>query len=116
MANSNAEMNVSGGKVAPDFGNGQYHPNNNRWLRFDVHQDAVLHSVEVHSQNAGNATVEVLDNSGAMVASVSQPLSSGLNVLNLEIEICLIQPRHFPSLFPFQMKIKYLCRQNNASI
>ena len=87
VANSNAEMNVSGGKVAPDFGNGQYHPNNNRWLRFDVHQDAVLHSVEVHSQNGGNATVEVLDNSGAMVASVSQPLSSGLNVLNLEIEI-----------------------------
>ena len=87
VANSNGEYGVIGGKAEPDFDNGQYHPNNNYWMLFDVHQDAVLETVDVYSAGGGMQTIEILNGSGALVHSVSQVLEPGLNVFTVDAEL-----------------------------
>jgi len=87
VANSNGEYGVTGGKAEPDFDNGQYHPNNNYWMLFDVHQDAVLETVDVYSGGGGMQTIEILNGSGALVHSVSQVLEAGLNVFTVDAEL-----------------------------
>ena len=87
VAHSNAEFNATGGKAAPDFGAGQFHPNNAYWMLFDVYQDVLFESVEVYSEDGGNHTVEILDAAGSLVASVTQALNAGQNVFSLNVEI-----------------------------
>jgi len=87
VANSNAEYGATGGKAAPDFDAGQYHPNNAYWMVFDVHQDVVFESVEVHSEEGGAHTLEITDALGTVVATVSQQLTAGLNVFTLNVEL-----------------------------
>ena len=74
VANSNGEYNQSGGKAEPDFENGQHHTNNANWLRFDVHSDAILESVEVYSGGGGTATIEIVNAFDVVVSTTSQLL------------------------------------------
>ena len=78
---------MTGGKAEPDFDNGQHHPNNNYWLLFDVHQDAVLESVDVYSLEGGGQSIEILDGSGAVISTTVQLLDPGLNVFLLNVEL-----------------------------
>ena len=87
VAQSNGEYGMAGGKAEPDFDNGQHHPNNNYWLLFDVHQDAVLESVEVYSLEGGGQSIEILDGSGAVISTTFQLLDPGLNVFLLNVEL-----------------------------
>ena len=82
-ANSNGGYGIYGGKEAPDFGSGQYHFNNTNWLIFDVHQDALLESVEVYSEGGGPQTIEILDGAGNFVHTLTQILAPGQNVFHL---------------------------------
>ena len=84
VAHSNGEFDVVGGKESPDFANGQYHFNNGYWLVFDVHEDVLFESVEVHSEQGGAHTVEILDADDNMVGTYSQVLTAGLNVFAID--------------------------------
>ena len=86
VANSNGEYGVTGGKAEPDFDNGQYHPNNNYWMLFDVPR-RLLETVDVYSGGGGMQTIEILNGSGALVHSVSQVLEAGLNVFTVDAEL-----------------------------
>ena len=87
VAQSNGEYGMTGGKAEPDFNNGQHHPNNNYWLLFDVHQDAILESVDVYSLEGGGQSIEILDGSGAVISTTFQLLDPGLNVFLLNVEL-----------------------------
>lgn len=86
-ANSNGEYGVTGGKLEADFDNGQFHINNNYWMRFDVHLDAVLESVEVYSEGGGIQITEIVSPDGSVLSSTNQMLDPGLNVLTLNAQI-----------------------------
>ena len=86
-AHSDGEFGATGGKGAPDFENGQHHPNAAYWLVFDVHEDAVLESVEVHSEQGGDQTVEILDANDNLVHVVTQTVVPGQSVLVLNAEL-----------------------------
>ena len=83
VANSNGEYDIVGGKVEPDFNNGQFHDNNAYWLVFDVFEDVIFESVEVYSQQSGAHVIEILDSEGNLVEAFTQFLSEGFNVFNL---------------------------------
>ena len=83
VAHSNAEYDVVGGKAAPDFGNGQHHPNNAYCLVFDVFQTVLFESVEVYSEEGGFHTLEIADNVGTVVATATQYLTAGQNFFDL---------------------------------
>ena len=86
-AHSDGEFGATGGKAAPDFENGQHHFNAGYWLVFDVHEDAVLESVEVYSEEGGDQTVEILDANDNLVHVVTQALVPGQNVMVLNAEL-----------------------------
>ncbi len=86
-ANSNGEFDLSGGKSAPDFANGQYHPNSNYWMVFDVYQTSLLSSVDVYALNGGNQTIEILNAAGELIQSTEQELVPGLNQFSLNAEL-----------------------------
>ncbi len=86
-AHSNGEYEQTGGKTGPDLENGQFHINNNYWMRFDVFQDVVFESVEVYSEGGGPQTIEILDAAGNFLHSLTQQLDPGLNVFLLNAEI-----------------------------
>ncbi len=86
-AHSNGEYEQTGGKTGPDLENGQFHINNNYWMRFDVFQDVILESVEVYSEGGGPQTIEILDAAGNFLHSLTQQLGPGLNVFLLNAEI-----------------------------
>lgn len=83
VAHSDGEFNISGGKPSPDFNDGQYHTNNAYWLIFDVHEDAILESVDVYSEDGGLHIIQILDNAGSLIQSSTQLLEPGLNVFQL---------------------------------
>lgn len=83
-AHSNGEYGLAGGKEEPDFNNGQFHINNANWLIFDVHHDALLESVEVHSEGGGSQTIEILNAAGEFLHSITQNLDPGQNVFVLD--------------------------------
>ena len=87
VANSNGQYDMTGGKAEPDFDNGQHHPNNAYWMRFDIHQDAILESVDVYSLAGGDQTIEILDGTGAVVSSTTQMLNPGQNVFQLDVPL-----------------------------
>ena len=87
VAHSNAEYDVVGGKAAPDFDNGQHHPNNAYCLVFDVFQTVLFESVEVYSEEGGAHTVEIADNLGTVVATATQNLTAGQNVFDLGVTL-----------------------------
>ena len=87
VAHSNAEYDVVGGKAAPDFENGQHHPNNAYCLVFDVFQTVLFESVEVYSEEGGFHTLEIADNVGTVVATATQNLTAGQNVFDLGITL-----------------------------
>ncbi|MGB1074481.1 MAG: hypothetical protein ACPGYZ_10350, partial [Flavobacteriales bacterium] len=87
VANSNGEYGMAGGKAEPDLDNGQHHPNNGYWMLFDVHQDALLESVDVYSLAGGDQTIEILDGTGAVVSSTTQMLDPGQNVFQLDVPL-----------------------------
>ena len=84
---SNAEYDMLGGKLAPDFGNGNHHTNNVRGLTFDVFQSVLFESVEVYAAEAGNQVVEIFDNGDNLLHAVSQDVNPGLNVFVLNVEL-----------------------------
>ena len=87
VAHSNAEYDVMGGKAAPDFENGQHHPNNAYCLVFDVFQTVLFESVEVYSEEGGAHTLEIADNLGTVVATATQNLTAGQNVFDLGVTL-----------------------------
>ena len=87
VAHSNAEYDVVGGKAAPDFENGQHHPNNAYCLVFDVFQTVLFESVEVYSEEGGFHTLEIADNVGTVVATATQYLTAGQNVFDLGVTL-----------------------------
>ena len=87
VAHSNAEYDVVGGKAAPDFENGQHHPNNAYCLVFDVFQTVLFESVEVYSEEGGFHTLEIADNLGTVVATATQNLTAGQNVFDLGVTL-----------------------------
>ena len=87
VAHSNAEYDVVGGKAAPDFENGQHHPNNAYCLVFDVFQTVLFESVEVYSEEGGFHTLEIADNVGAVVVTATQNLTAGQNVFDLGVTL-----------------------------
>ena len=87
VAHSNAEYDVVGGKAAPDFENGQHHPNNAYCLVFDVFQTVLFESVEVYSEEGGFHTLEIADNVGTVVATATQNLTAGQNVFDLGVTL-----------------------------
>ncbi len=87
VSHSNAEYEVNGGKLAPDFDNGQHHTNNAYSLVFDVFQSVLFESVEVYSEEGGSHTIEIFDNFGTLVVSATQVLTEGQNVFNLNVEL-----------------------------
>ena len=87
VAHSNGEYDQSGGKESPDFNSGQHHTNNANWMLFDVYEDVVFESVEVHSEGGGPQTIEIANSNGSVIGSVTQELSAGLNVFQLNQEL-----------------------------
>ena len=87
VAHSNAEYDVVGGKAAPDFENGQHHPNNAYCLVFDVFQTVLFESVEVYSEEGGFHTLEIADNVGTVVTTATQNLTAGQNVFDLGVTL-----------------------------
>ena len=87
VAHSNAEYDVVGGKAAPDFENGQHHPNNAYCLVFDVFHTVLFESVEVYSEEGGFHTLEIADNLGTVVATATQNLTAGQNVFELDVTL-----------------------------
>lgn len=87
VAHSNAEYDVVGGKAAPDFENGQHHPNNAYNLVFDVFHTVLFESVEVYSEEGGFHTLEIADNLGTVVATATQNLTAGQNVFELDVTL-----------------------------
>ena len=87
VAHSNAEYDVMGGKAAPDFENGQHHPNNAYCLVFDVFHTVLFESVEVYSEEGGFHTLEIADNLGTVVATATQNLTAGQNVFDLGVTL-----------------------------
>ena len=87
VAHSNAEYDVVGGKAAPDFENGQHHPNNAYCLVFDVFQTLLFESVEVYSEEGGFHTLEIADNVGTVVVTATQNLTAGQNVFDLGVTL-----------------------------
>ena len=87
VAHSNAEYDVMGGKAAPDFENGQHHPNNAYCLVFDVFHTVLFESVEVYSEEGGFHTLEIADNLGTVVATATQNLTAGQNVFDLDVTL-----------------------------
>lgn len=87
VAHSDGEFGAMGGKAAPDFENGQHHPNAGYWLVFDVHEDAVLESVEVYAEQGGEQTVEILDANDNLVHVITQSVVPGQNVMVLNAEL-----------------------------
>lgn len=87
VANSNGEYDLTGGKSAPDFANGQHHTNNANWLIFDVHVDVLFESVEVYSEDGSVQTIEILGPDGNLFESFTQVLTAGLNVFVLNAEL-----------------------------
>ncbi|OUU17563.1 MAG: hypothetical protein CBC05_04350 [Crocinitomicaceae bacterium TMED45] len=87
VAHSNAEYDVVGGKAAPDFENGQHHPNNAYCLVFDVFQTVLFESVEVYSEEGGFHTLEIADNVGTVVVTATQNLTAGQNVFDLGVTL-----------------------------
>jgi len=84
VAHSNGEFGITGGKPSPDFGDGQYHTNNAYWLIFDVHEDAILETVDVYSEDGGLQVIQILNNAGNLMQSSTQLLEPGLNVFQLD--------------------------------
>jgi hypothetical protein len=87
VSNSNGEYDVYGGKIAPDFNNGQYHDNNAYWLIFDVYEDVIFNSVEVYSELGGEHVIEILDLDGNVLQDFTQTLASGENEFTLNYEL-----------------------------
>ena len=87
VSNSNGEFDVYGGKINPDFNNGQYHDNSGYWLIFNVNEDVIFNSVEVYSEQGGEHIIEILDFDGNVLQDFTQILVSGVNefILNYEL-------------------------------
>lgn len=67
----------SGGKTSYDANNGQYHTNSGYWLLFDANEDIYLDSVKVYAGNTGDRTIEVIDELGASVVSLTVSIPAG---------------------------------------
>ena len=87
VAHSNGEYGLNGGKEAPDFNSGQHHGNNANWLLFDVYEDVLFESVEVHSEGGGPQTINIVDANGTTMGTFTQDLVAGLNVFVLNQEL-----------------------------
>jgi hypothetical protein len=65
-------------------GSGQYQPNTTYYLLFDVHEDAIIHSVKVFAQGAADRTISVVDVSGATVATGTFNIPDGESVVTVD--------------------------------
>ena len=82
-ANVAIPPSVFGGPANPNFGGGGYFGGDNRWLMFDVFDNATLVSVDAFAETAGNRTIEYRDNNGNVLASKTVSLNVGQNTVQL---------------------------------
>ena len=80
-------MNVHGGPIDGTIGTGSINTSNVRFLLFDVLQPCTIASVWVDASTAGDRTVELRDNTGAVVQStvVNIPQGQGRITLNFPV-------------------------------
>lgn len=71
-------LNFDGGKSGQTQNNqGQYQQSNQYYLKFDVAEDATIHSVHVYANGASNRTIQVIDADGAEVAVGTFAIADG---------------------------------------
>ncbi len=78
----------SAGPVNNNFGTGSYFVNtNSHYCIFDAYTDFILQSVTVYSGQAGVRTIELLDNAGYLINSLTQNIASGTVTLTLNFPV-----------------------------
>ncbi|MGB1075934.1 MAG: FG-GAP-like repeat-containing protein [Flavobacteriales bacterium] len=66
---------ANGGELEPNVG--QYHGNSVRWLRFDAHEDVIIHSFKVRANGSANREFGVIDENGNAIATASVDVPDG---------------------------------------
>ncbi|HAE31940.1 MAG TPA: hypothetical protein DCF89_12555, partial [Flavobacteriales bacterium] len=79
------QSSLYGGKPDNSGGGGNF--NNDRHLKFDVYEDFEIVSVEVYADGAGNRTIELRDNGGTVINSITANIPSGTSRVNLNFNV-----------------------------
>jgi hypothetical protein len=66
---------------------GAYHNNNNFNLVFEAYETMVLKSVKIYANGAGSKTVELVNASGVVMASVTADVPTGESRIQLDMEV-----------------------------
>lgn len=82
-----------GGK-ANNSGTGNYYAYDNRAMLFDVLAPCVLRDVDMYAQSAGNRTIQVLNQYGAVLMQKNVMLQTGLNTVSLDFELPIMTQAH----------------------
>lgn len=81
---------VNQGKVGPvdnTIGAGGFFGNDSRWIIFDAFLDFRIKSVFVYADGAGNRTIEIRNNTGAIVETATLNLVDGPQRITLDFDI-----------------------------
>ncbi len=78
---------ASGGPVDNTFGGGSNHTNNTRYQIFDVFKPCTLVSVDVVASSAGNRSIALMDNTGAILDSIVVNIPSGTSTVTLNFPL-----------------------------
>jgi hypothetical protein len=79
-------LQATGGEPA-NLTEGQYHTNSNNWLVFDAHEDFILKSVKVNANGSGNRGIELVDNTGTVIASGTYNVPDGESTVTLNFDV-----------------------------
>ncbi len=75
-----------GGRFSND-GDGVFHNNSIRWLEFDAFEDMTLVSVKVYANGEANRTIELIDENGNVLDSVTALVPDGESRVDLNFEV-----------------------------
>ncbi|MEO0405048.1 MAG: ASPIC/UnbV domain-containing protein, partial [Bacteroidota bacterium] len=84
--NSAGGDEANGGRF-DNSGDGQYHFNSARWLEFDAYENMTLVSVVMYAEGEGERTIELLDEFGNAIESITVNLVSGEQNVELNFEV-----------------------------
>jgi len=71
----------------PDNSGGGGNFNGDRHLKFDVYEDLEIVSVEVYANGAGNRTIELRDNTGTVISSLTANIPDGTSRVDLNFMV-----------------------------
>jgi hypothetical protein len=80
-----AQPSLYGAK--PDNSGGGANFNSNQHLKFDVYEDFEIVSVEVYANGAGNRTIELRDNTGAVINTLTVNIPDGTSRVDLNFMV-----------------------------